>query len=155
MKTIYSIFLTSFCFLFLNSCCTKKDCSITNNYPESYVKFSNFEPYDYINAKYYALDRNNVAIDSTSFRITKSNNTFDFYDRRLPVEELKNISIVFKTNFSNDTIYNIDFLLKESKVKCNTCFLADGRADVIDISNHSFYHKNIKYSGVSTIIISK
>ena len=151
----YSIILI---FLFvLNSCCTKKDCGVVINMPELYINFLNFEQEDYEDAKLYVVDNNTfLVLNEINIPPQTENKYIIFKPLSIEnIEKYKEIAYIIATKTSNDTILNVDFLQTESKIKCNTCFLADGRADAIEFTNFSFYHNRKKISNKNYIIIEK
>lgn len=156
MKTFFKFFTISILLLGINSCCTKKDCDNFKNGPDILVQLIGFSPLDIDNAQIILTNTNFNKIDSTS--ILKSN--FILNTKFLPSysEEILNIynyAFIVKTDYSNDTIHSFNLTVSTNKIKCNTCFLADGRAEETEIQNFNYYLRGIQYFEGDTLIIVK
>ncbi len=145
-------FLILISFFCLNGCCTEKDCSRIVNRPEINISFSGFSDEELYSLEKLIVDKNTLEILAT-----KHVNNPEYHSVLISVENnftsLKDEFYVFVTDVSRDTIYNIQFTETYSKVKCNTCFLGDGRADVVTIHDFSYYYKGIKYTKSKLTII--
>ena len=154
---IFLIPFSIFIMLLQSSCCTKEQCLKIQSFPKAYVQFSNFDYYDLENSKMYVFDiLNSSIIDSFDLNIS-TNETIDIFKTGniFSVNDLKNFSFVFVTNITSDTIYDIDYDEHKYKIKCHTCFLANGKEEIEEIQNFTFYHQNIQYAHNDTIIINK
>ncbi len=147
---MYKILFFSFLIVLLNSCCTKEYCIPIINEPSIFIKFSNTISEDLDGALYYKLKSIDYSkVDSFAieyFNDKPINLTDHFFNYNFDnIEELKQTTFIIKTNFSLDTIYNIDYKYLPSKRKCHSCFLANGKENFIEIVDFSFYYKGVKH----------
>lgn len=166
MKHFTKIFSFSLFVTLLSACCTKKYCP-EFQFQSDFVLNAVYQGYTYLptgeheldNATLYHYTHNdNSLLYSKDIRNYKDTfNILFHYTYGLSMETIRKTQdsyFVLSTLSTQDTIH-ISFELEESKMKCNTCFLASDIRTIYTPKNFKAKYHNQNYALGNLIVIQK
>lgn len=141
------------CCVLLSACCTKVDCELTT-YPLLYIRITDSTTTDHM-LHYGRLDRGtHLMIDSYSERVGTVTHFTPWFFKSVRNEQWANFDYTIRPDSSmhTDTVSQIGYALQVDKVQCNTCFLADGHADVVTYRDLTFLYRGVTQHDSVTLV---
>lgn len=141
-------------FLLVGSCCTKKGCLnvIDKNI---YIKYVGYES-DELDQVRIELFKDNSSYGN-AYSTYFYNNTVVISPNMIPSnEELSSFNYVIHSKSRIDTISNISYIIKQTKIKCNKCLpFGYQYEDAKELTDYKYEFNSVTHYGNDTLKVLK